>query len=874
VRDSVATILVVDDERLNRRLLEALLRPEGYRTRTAGSAEEALADVAGHAPDLILLDIMMPGMNGYELAAILKADPATSQIPIIMISALNDRGARLASLNAGAEDFLSKPVDKAELWVRVRNLLRLKAFADLQRDYGRILAEQVRLRTVELQRFRSAMDVTRDAILLIDRASMRFVEFNETACNMFGFTREELFALGPAGLGGTTDTVLAAVYDRLIANDDDDAVLETRIRCKDGVQMQVEVHRQARRFDAAWLIVAVVRDIEQRKDAEKRMHYLAHYDALTGLPNRTLFYETLARTLDYSKRSEGSVAVLCIDIDHFKNVNDTLGHALGDELLQQFSNRLLDCIRVRDTAGRLGGDEFALSMMMQDGSDGAAAVAKKIRDAMQVPFELKGHLVSITASIGITVFPDDAQDPETLMKHADTAMYRAKQAGRDAFRYFTAQMNVEVMAHLELQTALRKAVEAGEFVLHYQPKVQINTGRVAGVEALLRWERPGHGLVSPKDFIPALEASGLIVRVGSWVIATACRQIAQWRASAIGPMAISVNVSGRQFIEGDLNACVAKALADNNVSGDLLELELTESSLMENSERTIASLLGLKALGVRISIDDFGTGYSSLAYLRRFPIDALKIDIAFIRDVTTNPDDAAIVVAIIRMAQSLKLSVIAEGVESAAQLAYLRRHHCDYMQGYLFSRPLPLAELELLLGSGQPMAVDDADIQASGKTVLLVDGDAEVLGALARLLSPDGYRILSAQSGARAFELLALHQVQVILCDQHLTHETGGALLNHLRDLCPESFRIALSDRADFGSAIGLVNSGAISRFHAKPWNEPILRGDIREAFRNYGAAGLPSPSGHAMERDRRGLAETPVSAPATPVLPSARLAH
>jgi diguanylate cyclase (GGDEF)-like protein/PAS domain S-box-containing protein len=692
-----ATILIVDDELQNRRLLEALLRPEGYLTQCAANGEQALAAIAQHAPDLILLDVMMPGIDGYQLAGMLKANPATSSIPIIMVTAEIDRGARLAGLNAGAEEFLTKPVDRAELWLRVRNLLRLKALSDLLQNHSAILEQQVRERTADLQRFRTAMDATADAIFLVERNSMRFVEVNATACTLLGYTRQELLQLGPTATIAAPLEELESLYDALIAGHGSNELMESEVRRKDGSQLTVEMHRQAQRFGADWIIVSVARDITERKAAQQRLHHLAHYDVLTGLPNRMMFHETLKRTLSLAAQSGWRVAVLIIDLDHFKNVNDSLGHAIGDELLVQLSDRLARCVRIRDTVGRFGGDEFSLILAMQDGRENAVLVANKIREALRAPFDLKGHAVTVTASIGITVHPDDASDPETLIKYADTAMYRAKQAGRDTYRFFTAQMNTDVLARRDLETALRKAVENGEFVLHYQPQVQIKSGRITGLEALLRWQRPGHGLVQPNDFIAVLEETGLIVQVGSWVIAAACKQIGLWMRSAIGPIQVSVNVSGRQFIEGDLHRDVVKAVSDNAIEAQLLELELTESTLMANTEHTIATLHNLKKRGVRISIDDFGTGYSSLAYLRRFPIDKLKIDIAFIRDVASNPDDAAIALAIIRMAHSLKLAVVAEGVETATQLAYLRRHCCDQIQGFYFSAPLAVPQLEQML---------------------------------------------------------------------------------------------------------------------------------------------------------------------------------
>jgi diguanylate cyclase (GGDEF)-like protein/PAS domain S-box-containing protein len=830
-----ATILIVDDEIQNCKLLETLLRAEGYLTLSAANGEDALASIAQCAPDLVLLDIMMPGMDGHQVAVILKANPATSNIPIIMVTAHIDRSARLAGLNAGAEEFLAKPVDRAELSLRVRNLLRLKTLGDFLQNHSAILEQQVQARTADLHRFRAAMDATADAIMLVNRTTMRFIEVNATASSMLGYTREELLQMSPTQLGVASLEQLESMYDTIIAGRGTNPLTETQLRRKDGSEFQVEARRHAQRSGADWIIVDVLRDVTERKDAEKRLHHLAHYDALTGLPNRTLFYAILKKTLVWAQDRGLTVAVLVIDLDHFKNVNDTLGHAIGDELLGQFSSRLVQCVRTRDTVGRLGGDEFALILVMQDGNgqEGAALVANKIRDVLRAPFDLKGHEVAVTASVGITVHPDDASDPETLLKYADTAMYRAKQAGRDTYRFFTAQMNADVLARLDLETALRKAIENGEFVLHYQPKVQLLSGRIAGVEALLRWQRPGRGLVSAQHFMPVLEETGLIVRVGSWVIATACKQIGLWMRSSIGPVQISVNVSGRQFIEGDLDGDVIKALNDNDITADLLELELTESTLMANTERTVSSLQNLRKRGVQVSIDDFGTGYSSLAYLRRFPIDKLKIDIAFIRDITSNPDDAAIALAIIRMAHSLKLEVIAEGVETAAQLAYLRRHHCDHIQGYYFSPPLPVAELEQMLREEKRLPTLDGEATPV-KTLLLVDDETHVLSALQRLLRQDGYRILSARSAAEGFELLALHQVQVILCDQRMPAMSGTVFLDRVKDLYPDTLRIVLSGYTDLESIIDAINRGAIYRFHTKPWDNQVLRDTIREAFRHY----------------------------------------
>jgi diguanylate cyclase (GGDEF)-like protein/PAS domain S-box-containing protein len=590
----VPTILIVEDDIRNRKLLEILLGPEGYRTLAVASGEEALELIAERAPDLILLDVILPGMSGLELAKLLKLNPATSNIPIIVVTARIDRAVRLEGLKAGAEEFLTKPIDRAELWLRVRNLLRLKTLGDQLAHQSASLEQQIQSRTVDLRRFRSAMDVTEDAIFLISRRTQLFVEVNTTACSMFGYSREELLRMGPADLSDASREYYARFYDAAIENGTLTEVVEAELRRRDGSMLQVEVRRHAVASDDDWIVVAVLRDITARKEGEARLHRLAHYDAVTGLPNRTLFYATLTKTLVRAAELNWTVAVLFIDLDRFKNINDTLGHAAGDELLRQFSDRLVGCVRIRDTIGRLGGDEFALILTMADAQQGAAQAVDKIRDVLRAPFDLGGHPVTVTASIGITVHPEDAGDADSLIRFADTAMYRAKQAGRDTYRFFTAQMNDEILAKLDMELALRKAVDNGEFELYYQPKVALASDRIVGFEALLRWHRPGFGIVAPADFIPVLEDTGLIVKVGNWVIAAACRQLALWLASDVGPMPIAINVSARQFNDDGLEDAIIRAIESNGLPPGLLEIELTESTLMVDTDRAIATLRRLK----------------------------------------------------------------------------------------------------------------------------------------------------------------------------------------------------------------------------------------------------------------------------------------
>jgi diguanylate cyclase (GGDEF)-like protein/PAS domain S-box-containing protein len=691
------SILIVDDEPANRKLLETLLRPEGYVTLTANNGEEALALVKLQLPDLILLDVMMPGMDGYEVARHLKTDVATLHIPIIMVTAQTDPRALLDGLDAGAEEFLTKPVNRAELWLRVRNLLRLKELRDLVEHQNMFLEEEVLARTVKLQRFRTAMDATGDGIFLVDGEAKTFIEVNATASQMLGYSRHEFLGLGSVPLEATTQIELERLRDAILGGSTSELSTQARIRRKDGWHLPVEIHRHTQISGDDAITVGVIRDVTEREEAHLRLYQMAHHDPLTGLPNRTLFYDTLGKTLVQAKKKNWGVVVLYIDLDHFKTVNDTYGHAMGDLLLTQVGNRLLESVRVRDTVGRLGGDEFAVILILEDRRRGSTVVARKIREALAVPFTLGNYDVAVTASIGITSFPEHASEPELLIKYADTAMYQAKQKGRDTHCTFTPQMNVELLKQLSLEAALRKAIENEQFVTYYQPKVDMQSGRITGLEALLRWQRPGHGLVQPLYFISVLEDSGLIVQVGDWVIAAVCDQIKQWSQSAIGPRQVSVNVSARQFVDHDLDGDVTRALRTSGIDPSLLELELTESSLMQNTEATIATLFALKNRGVELSIDDFGTGYSSLAYLQRFPIDKVKIDIAFVRNITGELGQATIAQTIVHMAHSLNLKCIAEGVETKEQQDYLRHHGCDEMQGYLFSRPLPLEQVEELL---------------------------------------------------------------------------------------------------------------------------------------------------------------------------------
>jgi diguanylate cyclase (GGDEF)-like protein len=424
---------------------------------------------------------------------------------------------------------------------------------------------------------------------------------------------------------------------------------------------------------------------------------LAYYDTLTGLPNRTLFEDRLDQAVAVSQRAGELLGILFISLDQLKKVNDTLGHLPGDMLMKQVAGRLTSCVPKGDTVARFGGDEFAVMLTKVGGAKDVVEIICSIRDALHPPFQLDGQELFATSSVGVSLFPHDGNETQSLLKNAGSALYRAKKSGADNYRFYTEDMNSKASKQFALETSLRHAIDNEEFVLHYQPRLAVDSLKITGVEALVRWQHPQLGLLSPAEFIPLAEDNGLILPIGEWVLRTACRQNREWQERGFTPMRIGVNVSARQFQQQHLAEIVLQILEETGLAPNYLDLELTESSIMSNAQATIDVLTRLKGMGVTISIDDFGTGFSSLSYLKRLPIDALKIDQSFVRDLTTDPDDAALVMAIVTLAHNLRLQVVAEGVETEEQLRFLHLLRCDEVQGYFFSKPLPAAGLERVL---------------------------------------------------------------------------------------------------------------------------------------------------------------------------------
>ena len=585
--------------------------------------------------------------------------------------------------------------------VRKPDEVLLQTVVSIGRQIGQFIqrkqAEQA-LRQSE-ERYRDIFESSPMPMWVRDGETHAIVTVNQAAVDHYGYSRDEFLRMKVRDLW---DPAEAPAYEHEGRSRSDSPFMQLRRRhlTRDGRRIEVEATARAFELDGrrAWL--TLLNDVTERVQAEQKLVHLAHYDVLTGLPNRVLFYERLKQALVQAKRNRWITGVMFMDVDRFKNINDTLGHDVGDELLRQVSRRLAASVRASDTVGRLGGDEFAVVLADLSAPEDASIVAQKIMRNFNEPFRLSGSEIFVTTSIGITLYPDDGTEQEVLIKNADAAMYRAKEEGRNTYRYYTPDMSARALRLLTLEGSLRRALERDEFLLHFQPKVAVATGAVTGIEALLRWSHPSRGLVAPAEFIPVLEETGLIVQASEWVLNAVCRQLAQWRREGIEVLPVAMNLSAREFLAPDLGRTIKRILQSHAIAPSLLELEITESSLMVNPQEAARTLEYLKGLGVGLAIDDFGTGYSSLSYLKRFPLDALKVDRSFVRDITTDANDAAITLAVISMAHSLGLKVVAEGVEDAAQLEFLARHGCDQVQGYFLARPVDARGAERFLREG------------------------------------------------------------------------------------------------------------------------------------------------------------------------------
>jgi len=1011
-------ILIVDDAADDLRLLSRLLVAEGYAVRTAMDGRAALEAVAAAPPELVLLDIRMAGIDGFEICRRLKAAPASRDAPVIFISGLASAEERVRGFALGAVDFVAKPFERGELLARVRNhldLARLRAELDalVAKRSGDLAAANAALRregalyavlsrvnqtiihatglqallddvcrvTLELGGFRvawigrldeasqrvvpiavagEASDYTHDVAIDTDAATstgrgptgIAIRENRPSVCNDFlgdpttapwhdagrryGLLSSIALPIGGGGFRGTLNVyagerdyfdgavtallaevaadlsfALQSLHDKaestraadqlalhaLVFDQSSEAMLITdadnnismvnraftelsgygaeEVRgqnprlLKSGRQdadfyrqlwatllatgcWQGELWNRRKngevfpewatlnivRDDAGKIIhhFAVFSDLTQHK-AQEELHRLQRFDALTGLPNRILLQDRTHEAIAHAGRHERFVALLYINLDNFRFVNETLGHLAGDEALCALAQRFAGIVDAAGTVSRLSGDTFVVMLDDLNETTPVNHLADALLLATAEPIAIGGTEVRLSACIGIALFPNDGGNFHLLLQNADAALAKARESGRNSYYFFTRDLNERARRSLAMAAELHKALEQGWFVLHYQPLVDTTNGLIKGVEALIRIQHPEKGLIPPNDFIAVAEETGMIMPIGTWVMGEACRQLRRWHQAGHDKLCMAINLSPLQFGDPRLFDTIAAAISDADVDPQTIELEFTESAVMRNVKATVAVMKKLKDLGVRLSIDDFGTGYSSLNYLKQFPIDQIKIDHSFVRNVTTDPHDASIVQAIIAMSRALGISTVAEGVETEAQAGYLRNLHCDDLQGFHLARPAPADEIGQLLGNRQMV-----DRGAPGRTLLVVDDEENVLNALRRLLRSEGYRVLTAGSGEEALELLGGNDIGVVVSDQRMPGMTGTELLRHVRIMHPATMRIILSGYSEVTTITDAINKGEIYKYVTKPWDNEELLALLREAFVRHEEAQKAKP--------------------------------
>lgn len=539
-------------------------------------------------------------------------------------------------------------------------------------------------------------DNSPDGFIQLDRNG-NIINWNARAEHIFGYSRSEALGKNFSMVMPIQESEANAGYRKTFQKTENlnviGAIKEVVGQRKDGSHFPLELRTNEVNFEEELAYIVSARDISDRKEAEQRISYLASHDALTNLPNRSLLQDRIQQVLVHNSRRSIQAAVLFVDLDNFKVINDSLGHEMGDKLLKEIAAMLVSMVRIEDTVARQGGDEFILLLSSITQPEDASIIAQKILDSLMQPFHIKGKELHISASIGITIFPDDGNDKESLLKNSDIAMYHAKESGKNNYQFFSAKMNEFATEKQALSSDLRHAVERNELFLVYQPVVDMASGNIAGMEVLLRWQHPAHGLISPIKFIPLAEETGVILPIGEWVMRSACRQLAEWQQQGYEVPRLAINLSAKQFRQKSLVENIAHILKETGTEARFIGVEITESMLVQNVDEVVDTLLRLSNMGLEISIDDFGTGYSSLSYLKRFPINKLKIDKSFVDDIATHPDDAAIHKAIVAMAHGLSMKVVTEGVETQAQLDFLRQKGSEQYQGYLFSKPLPASEI-------------------------------------------------------------------------------------------------------------------------------------------------------------------------------------
>jgi diguanylate cyclase (GGDEF)-like protein/PAS domain S-box-containing protein len=706
----VLDILVVEDEPRYLESTRLLLTHYGHHVATAHSAGEAYEQLAARHFDLMLLDLMLPDATGHDVMDTMHhCCPDTL---ITVVSGDTSFDSAIGALRRGAYDFLRKPYEPEVLLKSVLHAANELALKRENRDMHHRLSQSE-------QWHRFLVNNSPDLIYTLDTEGV-FTYVNDSMERTTGFSKDQLIGQGWQFLVPPDDVELARWHineRRTGLRSTQNQELRFR-RPPEGMPgehpgpayVTVEVSAMGiyggngdggRHFQGTY---GVARDISVRKQAEATITFHAYHDLLTGLPNRVLFNDRLGQAIANARRHGLILAVMFLDLDRFKSVNDTLGHLIGDELLQMASQRLRNCLREGDTLARIGGDEFMLLLPHIHNRDNAAYIAQKMLSALKTPFHISGHEIFITASIGIAIYPDDGDSLQTLIKQADIAMYSAKDRGRNDYCFFEPGINTSISVRMVVENDLRRALQRNEFQVYYQPQVDITGTRIVGMEALLRWQHPVRGMIPPAEFIPVAEETGLIAPIGQWVLQAACAQTHAWQGMSPAAPTLAVNLSAKQLEHPRFVERFRQLLEENGLSGDRIELEITESTLMRDLEGSITKLKQLSDMGVEISIDDFGTGYSSLSYLNRLPVHSIKIDRSFVQGLDGDTSGSTIVAGIAAMAKGLHLNVVAEGVETEDQLGYLRKIGCDAYQGYLFSQAVSAEDATRLLMSHQPSA--------------------------------------------------------------------------------------------------------------------------------------------------------------------------
>ncbi|MEJ2685754.1 MAG: EAL domain-containing protein [Gammaproteobacteria bacterium] len=725
--------------------------------------------------------------------------------------------------------------DGSRRWVQDRMALVRNRAGRVERVYGVVTdITERREAQQEMQKLSQVVRQAADAIMITDPEGM--IEYVNPAFEAIsGYSREEVTGRPASVLrSGEHDDALyrnlwqtvrsGRTYRDVLTNRRKDGSLFTNEQV---ITPLVEDNGRVSRY------ISSARDITDQIYIKERLGYLVYHDPLTGLRNRAGLAEQLDDVLRRARRTGGRVALVMLGLDRFKLVNETLGYEAGDNTLKMMAQRLAERLRDTDFVARLEGDEFALVLQALESVDDVVVTVRQLRQCVAEPLTVAGREFYLTASMGVCSCPDDGENTDELLRYADIALNRAKQQGKNGYQFYSEEMSTHALHWFTTEVELRRALEREQFRVYYQPQVDLRSGHIMAVEALLRWQHPERGLLGPDAFMPMLEETGLIVQVSEWVLWKACQQCCHWQQAGLPRVKVAVNISWRQFIAGKLATDVSAALEGSGLAAEHLELELTESVLAHDPERANRCLRQLKNYGISVSLDDFGTGYSSLSYLKRFPIDTVKIDKSFITELTSDPDDAAIARAIIAMSHSLRMKVVAEGVETEGQLGFLQRHGCDAMQGYYFSRPLCTDEMAALLKE-HPKIEIPSNIPSERCTLLVVDDEKNIRRAISRSLHAEGWRILSAGSAAEAFEVLATNEVGVVLSDQRMPGMTGTEFLARVRDLYPAIVRMVLSGYTDVKTVTEAVNRGQIYKFLTKPWDDDELRREVNAAFERY----------------------------------------